>query len=1412
MINEEIVLSNTAGENFFEEERKHIFGKVYLANVANRLRELVNANDVDCKRWIWELVQNAKDSISGQPERTSVNIKIIVTNDTYVFMHDGSPFNKKTIFALLYKFSEGKTNNSESTGRFGTGFLTTHTLSKTVEITSDIEINNQIKGFSVTMYREGDDQQLLEGLSATENSFRLFKNTFGWTSYKYKAVTNRNREAGRLGIENFKENIDKVMLFCPEINSIELNDNGKILTINRGDVISLSDEFEEFNGKLTERFNRERNIRIHCAIELDGFNNIINNSFSPSLFCSLPLVGSEDHELPFIINSPDFEPDSERQSIFLNNDDIDEKTGKISDSGINRMILKRSQTMFRNILKCVCNNDIMKRYILAKGLRNIPQVKKFFDREWYKKYFIDPMRNILHDYPIVWNGTKYVKLNEVYIPDVKNYKNRTDRMKAYRFIYKLYDEKVPSFNESLNIEQNIWRNDNRIKYINIEQSVKLIESYKTISSFETKINSAWNWLDDFLLFVKRFHPEFLEWYAIIPNMENNFVKLTKTLASSTYVPENMIEYIESINIKWRENHIHKKISKFSTGTDHNIDFAVSKIRGNLQNWSDNILKLMKYIPLDSDKWFIEKRNLVYELCATVWNFIGEKKDGTKFPKDLWNGIDDMVFRELIKKIEYQKKIGGIYSIKFMNKFLGCVSEHYTRYINYSVVPNQNGTFCKLYILYNDNHIPDLFKNCLKSYFNLDIKNELIHNSLTTIKANYTKSIYNYADTLKKYFEMNEKYYYNNSYYSNYMSKENKIEAAKYLIRIIPKNNNNNNNEIYNDEQNNQRKLFDLYKIFTCNNYEFVEIDRNENNYKIWSISNKYIYDIINKIIESKKNINSLSYYIEMNENDTINHLKTYIEYFSSNGKIIPNQNCELCYKNDLCNEGKWDTSFKRKELIPDELKDIAKKLGYDVRSFLLHEKMSNICLNNLTYSEVCEKIDKIVTEKFEDPKNYSDPKYKEVVRNLIDNYFVKIGEKDSKKYFLSTFSKKEHIIINVIIDKETRANLAKLTNKHGDKAIPKFLNNPEILNGIMKGELSDESYKSSLEKIYGNEAIQKLKNNPKIIESVINGNLSDDDYQEKIFDNEAIQKLKNNPKIIESVINGKLSDDDYQEKIFDNEAIQKLKNNPKIIESVNDGKLSNDDSQEKIFDNEAIQKLKNNPKNIESVNDGKLSDEKCQSELEEKYGNEVNSILLNNPNIMKDIINGDLSDENYKSDNYKLHGMAYSTPSIVGNGSKSISIAYSSDISPIEKSEFINIIKYSTDFCFENPNEKTGITGEAYIYELLLNSRKFKNVKWKMLNEYGDDFKYNGNVYKIRPEGSHYDIEVETYDNRKFYVEVKSTKYEFGNNKVPFFLSKNQIDLMKLTELPNKYLLAIVFNTMSYNPTHFFLTMNEDIE
>ena len=62
-----------------------------------------------------------------------------------------------TLTALIYKYSEGKTNDCESTGRFGTGFLTTHSLSKTVKITSDVVEEDDLTphGFTITMFREG---------------------------------------------------------------------------------------------------------------------------------------------------------------------------------------------------------------------------------------------------------------------------------------------------------------------------------------------------------------------------------------------------------------------------------------------------------------------------------------------------------------------------------------------------------------------------------------------------------------------------------------------------------------------------------------------------------------------------------------------------------------------------------------------------------------------------------------------------------------------------------------------------------------------------------------------------------------------------------------------------------------------------------------------------------------------------------------------------------------------------------------------------------------------------------------------------------------------------------------------------------------------------------------------------------
>ena len=148
-----------------------LLDKMYISNVSKRLRELNQPSDIDRKRWIWELLQNAKDTIANNPNRDRIKARILIDGDIVKFQHDGDPFTADARLGLLYKYSEDK-ENAESTGRFGTGFLTTHCLSKIVSIESNMYGDgDEIIGFSVTMYRDGfTEGELLEGLIKMRNS------------------------------------------------------------------------------------------------------------------------------------------------------------------------------------------------------------------------------------------------------------------------------------------------------------------------------------------------------------------------------------------------------------------------------------------------------------------------------------------------------------------------------------------------------------------------------------------------------------------------------------------------------------------------------------------------------------------------------------------------------------------------------------------------------------------------------------------------------------------------------------------------------------------------------------------------------------------------------------------------------------------------------------------------------------------------------------------------------------------------------------------------------------------------------------------------------------------------------------------------------------------------------------------
>ncbi|MBK7480317.1 MAG: hypothetical protein IPI69_11780 [Bacteroidales bacterium] len=71
-----------------------------------------------------------------------VTIEIILRDSEFIFCHNGNPFTVENITGLIQQVSSGKPSNGTNrriTGKFGTGFISTHLLSDTVTVKGIVE-------------------------------------------------------------------------------------------------------------------------------------------------------------------------------------------------------------------------------------------------------------------------------------------------------------------------------------------------------------------------------------------------------------------------------------------------------------------------------------------------------------------------------------------------------------------------------------------------------------------------------------------------------------------------------------------------------------------------------------------------------------------------------------------------------------------------------------------------------------------------------------------------------------------------------------------------------------------------------------------------------------------------------------------------------------------------------------------------------------------------------------------------------------------------------------------------------------------------------------------------------------------------------------------------------------------------
>ena len=88
-----------AEEKEYKIEERLIYNNNKL--IADKIRKTLlirNVPEISAKRWIWELIQNAKD-VSNKFNR--VEIKIELNQNSVIFSHNGSHFTIKNILGIL---------------------------------------------------------------------------------------------------------------------------------------------------------------------------------------------------------------------------------------------------------------------------------------------------------------------------------------------------------------------------------------------------------------------------------------------------------------------------------------------------------------------------------------------------------------------------------------------------------------------------------------------------------------------------------------------------------------------------------------------------------------------------------------------------------------------------------------------------------------------------------------------------------------------------------------------------------------------------------------------------------------------------------------------------------------------------------------------------------------------------------------------------------------------------------------------------------------------------------------------------------------------------------------------------------------------------------------------------------------
>ena len=332
------------------------------------------------------MIQNARDF--PDPSRR-MTIRVNVSDERITFAHNGRDFTRDEILSLIYHGST-KQSNPEQLGKFGTGFLSTHLLSRQVRVKGTLrDEEHGRRAFEFELDRLGDDADQVG--DAMQRSFDALEESLGrrghppadWTEFVYEGD-------GVLDTEELESDfpfdaLPYILIFDPRVEKIEIELTERHAAYVRAESEELDTgiHLAVIEGiDAVSRFATHEDSGIHAAVPLverpDGSYEVIAPGDVPRFFKFLPLVNTSNIGLPAVFHSRTF-------STTENRDGLQFRTSGLQ-SDFNKRLLMKASNCFQKLAQACAEGGLheLHRLVDIRAVSDFPAWLE--DRSRYEEW------------------------------------------------------------------------------------------------------------------------------------------------------------------------------------------------------------------------------------------------------------------------------------------------------------------------------------------------------------------------------------------------------------------------------------------------------------------------------------------------------------------------------------------------------------------------------------------------------------------------------------------------------------------------------------------------------------------------------------------------------------------------------------------------------------------------------------------------------------------------------------------------------------------------------------------------------------------------------------------------------------------------------------------------------------------